>query len=89
VNGIHARSTRMPKDLVVPKNSEARETLAELPLMYAPPIPQHGPARKVHVVKRGDTLFSIASRYKVSVANLKSWNQLGRYLQVGQKIYIR
>ena len=37
----------------------------------------------------GDTLFSIASRYEVSVANLKSWNQLGRYLQVGQKIYIR
>jgi membrane-bound lytic murein transglycosylase D len=89
VNGIRPRSTRMPNDLVVPKNREARETLAELPLMYAPPIPQHGPARKVHVVKRGDTLFSIAARYKVSVANLKSWNQLGRYLQVGQKIYIR
>ncbi len=89
VNGIHPRSTRMPKDLVVPMNGEARETIAELPLMYGPPIPQHGPARAVHVVKRGDTLSSIAARYRVSVASLKSWNQLGRFLQVGQKIYIR
>jgi membrane-bound lytic murein transglycosylase D len=89
VNGIHPRSTRMPKDLVVPMNSEARETLAELPLMYGPPIPQHGPARAVHVVKSGDTLGSIARRYRVSVASLKSWNQVGRFLQVGQKIYIR
>jgi membrane-bound lytic murein transglycosylase D len=89
VNGIHPRSTRMPKDLVVPKNPEARETLASLPLMYGPPIPQHGPARAVHVVKRGDTLSSIARRYRVSVPSLKSWNQVGQFLQVGQKIYIR
>jgi membrane-bound lytic murein transglycosylase D len=89
VNGIPPRSTRMPKELVVPKNPEARETLAELPLMYAPPIPQRGPARAVHVVKHGDTLSSIARRYRVSVTSLKSWNQVGRHLQVGQKIYIR
>jgi len=89
VNGIHPRSTRMPKDLVVPMNREASATLAELPLMYGPPIPQHGPARAVHVVKSGDTLSSIAARYRVSVASLKNWNQVGRFLQVGQKIYIR
>jgi LysM repeat protein len=41
------------------------------------------------VVRKGDTLGSIAARYRVSVASLKSWNQLGRFLQVGQKIYIR
>jgi LysM repeat protein len=40
-------------------------------------------------VKQGDTLGSIAARYRVGVAALKRWNQLGRYLQVGQKIYIR
>ena len=79
----------MPKELVVPKNGDAKATLAELPLMYAPPIPSQGPARAVHVVKQGDTLSSIAARHRVSVAALKSWNQLGRFLQVGQKIYIR
>jgi membrane-bound lytic murein transglycosylase D len=89
VNGIHPRSSRVPAELVVPKNGEAKASLAELPLMYAPPIPRQGPARAVHVVKQGDTLSSIAARYRVSVASLKSWNQVGRYLQVGQKIYIR
>jgi membrane-bound lytic murein transglycosylase D len=89
VNGIPPRSTRMPAELVVPKNDEAKATLAQLPLMYAPPIPQYGKARAVHVVKNGDTLGSIAKRYRVSVASLKAWNQVGRFLQVGQKIYIR
>jgi len=89
VNGISPRSSRMPKELVVPMNGEARATLAELPLMYAPPIPSYGAARSVHVVKKGDTLSSIAARYRVSVSALKSWNQTTRYLQVGQKIYIR
>jgi membrane-bound lytic murein transglycosylase D len=89
VNGIPAKSTRMPKELVVPKNGEAKATLAELPLMYAPPIPQYGAARAVHTVKKGDTLSSIAAKYRVSVARLKAGNQLGRHLQIGQKIYIR
>ena len=57
--------------------------------MYAPPIPHRGPARAVHVVKSGDTLGSIAKRYRTTVAALKNGNQLGKHLQVGQKIYIR
>jgi membrane-bound lytic murein transglycosylase D len=89
VNGIAHNSARVPKELVVPKNGEAKATLTDLPLMYAPPIPQYGQARAVHVVKQGDTLGSIAKRYRTTVANLKAGNQLGRYLQVGQKIYIR
>jgi membrane-bound lytic murein transglycosylase D len=90
VNGIPAHSSRVPKELVVPKNDEAKATLAELPLMYAPPIARQGPARSVHVVKKGDTLGSIAAKHRVSVSRLKSWNpQVGRFLQIGQKIYIR
>src|SRR5262245_16213144 len=89
VNGIANNSTKMPKVLVVPMNGEAKSAIA-MPLMYAPPIPVYGRARAVHVVKQGDTLGSIAGRYRVSVASLKSWNQLGgKYLQIGQKIYIR
>ncbi len=89
VNGISPRATRLPAELVVPMNGEAKATLAELPLMYAPPIPSYGGARAVHVVKSGDTLSSIAARYRVSVSSLKAWNQVGRFLQIGQKIYIR
>ena len=89
VNGIPNNSTRLPKELVVPLNGDARATLADLPLMYAPPIPSYGQARAVHVVKKGDTLSSIAARYRVSVAALKGWNQNTKLLQIGQKIYIR
>jgi membrane-bound lytic murein transglycosylase D len=89
VNGIAHNSSRVPKELVVPKNEAAKATLAELPLMYAPPIPQYGAARAVHVVKKGDTLSSIAAKYRTSVAALKAGNQIGKVLSIGQKIYIR
>jgi len=89
VNGIHSSSSRVPAELVVPKNDDARATLAELPLMYAPPIPPKGTVRAVHTVKQGDTLGSIAKRYRVSIDSLKRGNNVGRFLQVGQKIYIR
>ena len=89
VNGIHPSSARVPSELVVPINDDAKASLADLPLMYAPPVPHRGPARAVHVVKPGDTLGSIAKRYRTNVASLKRGNQLGKFLRVGQKIYIR
>lgn len=42
---------------------------------------------QVHVVKKGDTLYSIAKRYNTSVRSLKRKNRIAtRYLQIGQKI---
>jgi membrane-bound lytic murein transglycosylase D len=86
VNGIPSRSWRVPRVLVVPMNGEAKAGVAKLPLMYAAPVPA---VRQVHVVRRGDTLSSIAARNRVSVSALKQWNRVGRYLQIGQRIYIR
>jgi membrane-bound lytic murein transglycosylase D len=89
VNGVPQRSWRLPPVMVVPMNANAHSTAKSLPIMYAPPIPVQGSVRHVHVVKPGDTLSSIATRYRVRVAELKRWNTLGRVLQVGQKVYIR
>ena len=45
--------------------------------------------KKVHIVKSGDSLYSIASRYGVMVHDLKNYNNLdNRILNVGQIIYI-
>ena len=85
VNGIAQRSWNVPKVLVVPMDGEAKEA-GSLPIMYAPPVPV---VRHVHRVRKGDTLSSIAARYRVRVSDLKAWNRLGRYLQVGQEIHIR
>ncbi|HEX7053534.1 MAG TPA: transglycosylase SLT domain-containing protein [Burkholderiales bacterium] len=88
VNGVSRRSWRVPKVLVVPTRAEAREAV-KLPVMYRPPIPVRGTLGLVHKVRRGDTLWSIARRYHVSVADLKRWNRVGKVLRIGQRIYVR
>ena len=86
VNGIRAHSWTVPKVLVVPTDGEAKKEAGNLPIMYASPIPQ---VRHVHRVRKGDTLGGIAARYRVSVSQLRAWNKIGKYLQVGQQIQIR
>ena len=42
-----------------------------------------------HVVKRGESLGSIAKKYHVTVSSIKSWNHLKRdTITVGQKLKI-
>jgi membrane-bound lytic murein transglycosylase D len=76
VNGIAPRSKAVPRLLVVPTKAESSvgaSSAQRLPIMYAPPIPVT--TRKVfHTVKKGETLTSIAKRYKVAVDDLKRWN---------------
>lgn len=49
-----------------------------------------GYASRAHIVRKGDTLASVARRYRVTTVNLKRWNQLGStHLKVGQHLVIR
>lgn len=44
----------------------------------------------MHTVVSGDTLFNIAKRYGVTVANLRSWNKLSSdALKIGQKLIVK
>jgi membrane-bound lytic murein transglycosylase D len=44
----------------------------------------------VHVVRRGETLGIIASRYRISVSNLMQWNNLtGTVIHPGQQLVVR
>ncbi len=49
------------------------------------------PAKSTHyTVKRGDTLYSIANRFDVSVADIKQWNKLrSTNVNVGKKLTIK
>ena len=83
VNGIPARSRSVPHLIVVPSSSRAAADMGKLPIMYAPPIPiTH--RRIYHTVKPGETLASIAKRYRVSVEDMKQWNPKGAV--VGQRV---
>jgi LysM repeat protein len=43
----------------------------------------------IYVVKKGDTLFYIAKKFKVSVKNLKKWNKLeDENIQANQKLIV-
>ncbi len=89
VNGIGPRTRGMPALMVVPTGGSlggARD-LGRLPIMYAPPIAVPGPRRFSHTVKAGETLPGIASRYRVSVEDLRRWNKIGR-LAAGQTLTI-
>jgi membrane-bound lytic murein transglycosylase D len=86
VNGIAPRSRVMPATLVVPTGGA--HDLGRLPIMYAPPIPVAGPRKVLYTVKAGDTLPSIARRYRVSAEDLRRWNKIGR-LAAGQKLIIQ
>lgn len=81
VNGIPKWSSKVPRVMVVPLDDHEGD-IGTPPVMYSAPVP------RVHIVRRGDTLSSIAARYRVSVKSLRAWNRgnLGRYLQIGQQI---
>jgi membrane-bound lytic murein transglycosylase D len=89
VNGIRARSSAVPKVLVVPTNGDAGSEAFKLPIMYAPPIESRSLVNGAHVVRRGDTMSSISRRYGVKLADLERWNPHAKLLHIGQKIYIR
>lgn len=51
--------------------------------------PQQLSRKGAHAVEQGETLFSIARQYEVSVDQLKEWNQLaGNELKIGQVLYV-
>ncbi|MEM7564536.1 MAG: LysM peptidoglycan-binding domain-containing protein [Pseudomonadota bacterium] len=53
-------------------------------------INQTSPVNKLHAlrytVRKGDSLYLIASRFNIKVADIKKWNRVGKYLQPGQKL---
>ncbi len=52
-------------------------------------LPQRGSTQQYHVVKPGESLYTIAKRYGINISKLREINHLGnRGLTVGQKILI-
>lgn len=84
VNGINGSMIRAGSTLMIP-GSEWAAGLAGTEL---PPASSIG-----YRVRRGDSLYEIAGKFKVSVDDIVAWNALdpGKYLQPGQtlKLHVR
>lgn len=89
INGIGRRTKVGPGyQLMLPLKGASLEPL---PAMYQPPLAREvrTPTRKLnYTVRSGDTLTLIAQRHKVSVDDLRQWNQIGR-ITVGQRLVIQ
>jgi membrane-bound lytic murein transglycosylase D len=84
VNGLHRQARSAPSLLVVPVNGAVLDP-RKLPSMVAPRLPS-AYAGRVHVVRKGDSLWRIARRYDLTVKDLRGWNDVGRHLRLGQRI---
>jgi membrane-bound lytic murein transglycosylase D len=92
INGISAgRPARVGRTLLVPmqEGSEA----SNLPDTWDNPEFQspddYYGTRIVHRVRSGDTLSTVARRYRVSISALKEWNRLrGTMIHAGQRLVI-
>jgi membrane-bound lytic murein transglycosylase D len=90
---ISASSRKVPFMLEL-KSSLEFKTFEDSIYNWTPPAPVIPEAPLVqtqtHKVKRGETLGGIASKYNVSLSQLKKWNKLkGTTIQPGQKLKVR
>ena len=79
-NGLKDTRIRAGRDLLIPLSDSV--TLADSGSIG------HAKQRMHYRVRKGDSLYTIARRFQVSVADLKRWNRVGRYIQPGEKITV-
>ena len=83
-----ARATKEPSDLEKTAGAIVADVLAETTAV-APMVENRAPVR-TYRVKSGDTLYTIARRFKLTVNQLKTWNRLRTSnLQVGTRLLLQ
>lgn len=78
-NGIHGHRIRAGQHLRIPLSGQASDR--------ARAIVATRPKLRYHV-RKGDSLYTIARRFSVSVSDLKRWNRVGRYIRPGQRLTV-
>lgn len=70
LNGLKSDLIFPNQKLTVTKTTEAKQPAASAPSTTTKPV------TSTYTIVSGDTLSAIASKHKITVANLKSWNKL-------------
>lgn len=90
INGLSAKSRLSSgQTLLVPVNGEVVENDFESFNTHLHPVEIQQRGRFEHVVRRGETLASIARRYGMSVAALKRMNGDSALIRLGQALRIK
>lgn len=79
-NGLKDSRIRAGKNLLIPLSESA--TAAALGSN------RQAQQRLRYRVRKGDSLYTIARRFQVSVTDLKRWNRVGRYIRPGEKLTV-
>jgi len=93
-NHLTSNLLRIGQDLLIPSSSGKLLAQAGPPpapaTMRAPAPVNQGKVHVVHRVRNGDTLWKIAKRYSVNIAQLREWNLLGpeSIIKLGQKLTV-
>jgi membrane-bound lytic murein transglycosylase D len=75
-NNLNGTNIRAGKNLMIPLSASRASKIADAANSNKRESAEN--RRVVHHVRRGDTLWSIAKKYKVQVNNLLSWNNLSK-----------
>lgn len=92
-NGLESNTIKVGQTLKVGKAADKAIQLAQAKDSQAQKKQatkdQNTPKNVNYVVRKGDTLMSIAGKFNVQVNDLKKWNNTGSNLQPGQKLMLR
>lgn len=81
-NGIKGHNIRAGRRLQIPLSGRASDKARRIATIHS---------KVKYRVRKGDSLYTIARRFSVSIRDLKRWNRVGRYIRPGQRltVYIR
>lgn len=90
--GVTVEAIKRSNDLTDSRIRAGRDLLIPLSdLVGSGPVTAsngQGRQRVRYQVRRGDSLYAIARRFQVSIADLRRWNRVGRYLQPGDRLTV-
>ncbi len=86
---VAASDTSTPEKKEAAKTSDKQPAVAEAKKTEAKTAEAEKPSRILYRVRRGDTLIKIANQFKVSVSELRQWNNMSNSLiKIGQRLTV-